>query len=81
MSYYQEVSASIRAIFHRYTDIIEPLSLDEAYLDVSEVDLFKGSGTLIAVASIFSIVFMPVYPTTYFRQRPSGNRSCKNQEA
>lgn len=48
MSYYREVSAQIRAIFHRYTDVIEPLSLDEAYLDVSASDAFKGSATLIA---------------------------------
>lgn len=32
---YRQESAKIRAIFHRWTDIIEPLSLDEAYLDVS----------------------------------------------
>lgn len=33
---YKEVSRQIREIFHEYTDIIEPLSLDEAYLDVTE---------------------------------------------
>src|SRR5688572_13208818 len=33
---YKEASEKIRAIFQRYTDIIEPLSLDEAFLDVSE---------------------------------------------
>lgn len=32
---YREVSQQIRAIFHRYTDIIEPVSIDEAYLDVT----------------------------------------------
>src|SRR3982750_3106531 len=32
---YKEVSRHIREIFHRYTDLIEPLSLDEAYLDVT----------------------------------------------
>lgn len=33
---YKKVSEQIRQIFHRYTDLIEPLSLDEAYLDVTE---------------------------------------------
>src|SRR5579859_1386114 len=32
---YKEVSNQIRSIFYRYTDLIEPLSLDEAYLDVT----------------------------------------------
>jgi len=48
MSYYQTISKQIRAIFKRYTDIIEPMSLDEAYLDVSDSKLFHGSATLIA---------------------------------
>lgn len=48
MGLYQEVSQQIRAIFFRYTDKIEPLSLDEAYLDVSECQMFCGSATLIA---------------------------------
>ncbi len=48
MSYYQTISREIRAIFQRYTDLIEPLSLDEAYLDVTEVDLHQGSATRIA---------------------------------
>jgi DNA polymerase-4 len=33
---YRAVSRQVRDIFHRYTDLIEPLSLDEAYLDVTE---------------------------------------------
>ena len=45
---YREVSNQIRAIFHDYTPHVEPLSLDEAYLDVTE-DL-KGIGIATAIA-------------------------------
>ena len=45
---YKEVSRQIRAIFHEYTDLVEPLSLDEAYLDVTENKKQLYSGTLIA---------------------------------
>lgn len=48
MKKYVEVSRQIRDIFARYTPLIEPLSLDEAYLDVSDIDLLGGSATLIA---------------------------------
>lgn len=48
MSVYKAVSAQIRTIFARYTELIEPLSLDEAYLDVTECALYQGSATLIA---------------------------------
>lgn len=47
---YKKVSTEIRAIFQRYTDLIEPLSLDEAYLDVSEDKLGVGSAIDIAKA-------------------------------
>jgi DNA polymerase-4 len=45
---YKQVSQAIREIFHRYTDIIEPLSLDEAFLDVTEDKLNIGSAIEIA---------------------------------
>ncbi|WP_255209314.1 DNA polymerase IV [Vibrio halioticoli] len=50
MHIYKEVSIQIRKIFQRYTQIIEPLSLDEAYLDVTDSPLCNGSATLIAQA-------------------------------
>jgi|TARA_R110000737_G_scaffold164641_2_gene192331 DNA polymerase-4 len=47
---YKEVSNQIRIIFERYTDIIEPLSLDEAYLDITENKMRMSSATFIAQA-------------------------------
>ena len=45
---YKKESKAVREIFHRFTDKVEPLSLDEAYLDVTGSNLFGGSATLIA---------------------------------
>ena len=45
---YREASAQAHAIFRQYTDQIEPLSLDEAYLDVTASQRCRGSATLIA---------------------------------
>jgi DNA polymerase-4 len=45
---YRAVSQQIRAIFFDYTDLVEPLSLDEAYLDVTEDRLGLGSARAIA---------------------------------
>jgi len=45
---YKEASQKIREIFSRYTDLIEPLSLDEAYLDVTSDKLNIGSAIEIA---------------------------------
>lgn len=47
---YKEVSRQVRAIFHRYTDLIEPLSLDEAYLDVTEDK--QGIGSALDIAGL-----------------------------
>ncbi len=45
---YTEISNQIRKIFQEYTDLVEPLSLDEAYLDVTENKKGNPSATLIA---------------------------------
>ncbi|MFT9424547.1 MAG: DNA polymerase IV [Acetobacter syzygii] len=53
---YRAVSAQIHAIFARYTSLIQPLSLDEAYLDITHPLLRRASATAIAEeirASIF----------------------------
>lgn len=48
MDTYREVSRQIHQIFQSYTEQIEPLSLDEAFLDVSDCAHFSGSATRIA---------------------------------
>lgn len=45
---YREASQEIHTIFRTYTDLIEPLSLDEAFLDVTGCEHFAGSATRIA---------------------------------
>jgi len=45
---YKEISDQIRQIFYEYTDLVEPLSLDEAYLDVTQNKKGQPSATLIA---------------------------------
>lgn len=45
---YRAVSQQIRAIFYEYTDLVEPLSLDEAYLDITHPKMGLPSATLIA---------------------------------
>ncbi|TCS41671.1 DNA polymerase IV [Reinekea marinisedimentorum] len=60
---YRSVSEQIRSIFSRYTELVEPLSLDEAYLDVTDSTWFGGSATLLAEhirAEIFSEVGITV---------------------
>ena len=48
MEKYRQAAHQIRQIFYRYTDKVEPLSLDEAYLDVTDCEEYQGSATLIA---------------------------------
>ncbi|WP_407927631.1 DNA polymerase IV [Legionella fallonii] len=50
MSKYREVSLSIKNIFHQFTDLVEPLALDEAFLDVTNSPHCQGSATLMAQA-------------------------------
>ncbi|MFT5961158.1 MAG: DNA polymerase-4, partial [Burkholderiaceae bacterium] len=48
MEKYRIASAQILAIYRDYTELVEPLSLDEAYLDVTDTKQHGGSATLIA---------------------------------
>ncbi|MDR2172849.1 MAG: DNA polymerase IV [Burkholderiales bacterium] len=53
---YLAVSREVMAILHRYSESVEPLSLDEAYLDVSDATEYQGSATRIARAIKADIV-------------------------
>lgn len=46
---YKEISNKIIRIFHEYTDLVETLSLDEAYLDITHPKIGPKSATLIAI--------------------------------
>lgn len=59
MSKYKNESIKIRKIFSKYTDLIEPLSLDEAYLDTTDSSHCQGSATWIAQA-----ICKDIYETT-----------------
>jgi DNA polymerase-4 len=48
MEVYREVSMAMRRIFHEFSERVEPLSLDEAFIDVTDSEHCRGSATLIA---------------------------------
>lgn len=48
MHKYKEASDQVFEVFHEYTDLVQGLSWDEAYLDVTDCELFNNSATLIA---------------------------------
>ena len=50
MSYYAEISDQIRGIFEKFTPLVEPLSLDEAFLDVSGSERLFGTAESIGQA-------------------------------
>ncbi len=48
MNRYREISSQIQLIFKQYTDLVEPLSLDEAFLDITDNHLGETSATILA---------------------------------
>lgn len=60
-SVYKEASEAIHEIFRGYADKIEPLSLDEAYLDVTDSDYCNGSASLMAEEirlKIYQVIYL-----------------------
>jgi DNA polymerase-4 len=50
MAKYKQAAKNIHAIFREFTDLVEPLALDEAYLDVTDCSAYQASATFIAQA-------------------------------
>lgn len=75
MEYYKSVSAEIHRIFHEYTDLIEPISLDEAFLDVTENK--KGIPLAVDIARAIKKVWNFNFSTTMGVLIRTCNRECK----
>src|SRR5580692_1614908 len=66
---YRAVSRSVKEIFERHTDLIEPLSLDEAYLDVTQNKTGVPTATLVA-RTIREQIRQELPPTSFSRSSP-----------
>ena len=75
-SKYKQASRQVRAILERFTDKIEPLSLDEAYLDVTSANGSSGSATKIAeeIRSLIRAEIGLTASSSNFRTRTPGSR-------
>jgi DNA polymerase IV len=80
---YRDVSSSVREVFKRHTDLIEPLSLDEAYLDVTTNKTGLPTATLVArtireqIRKELNLTALPEWrPTSSWQNSP---RTGKNQ--
>ena len=72
---YRAVSRDVREIFKRHTDCIEPLSLDEAYLDVTENKMGFPTATLVAVGRLPGVGKLRKRNCAHFKYKQSG--SCE----
>ena len=78
MDVYKSVSRQIHEIFHEYTDIIEPLSLDEAFLDVTENK--KGISLAVDIAKEIKLRIREQLNLVASDRIFLGSRTCDSKE-